>query len=248
MSYLRAEEILPKELLEAVQQYVNGQSVYIPAKEKSDWGSGTDTKQVLDSRNREIYEKYRAGASVQTLAVEYALSDKSIQRIIRTQKEQKMAMNTRRNKMSEYRYINLQAQPELKNTAARWFHEKWGVPEAAYLECMEEYLSGTTKNGWYLCMDGDAIVAGLGVIDNDFHDRKDLAPNVCAVYTEEACRCQGIAGKLLDMAVEDMKAKGVTPLYLLTDHTSFYERYGWEFLCMAQGDGEEEPSRLYIHK
>ncbi len=41
-----------------------------------------------------------------------------------------------------------------------------------------------------------SIVAGLGVIENDFHNRKDLAPNVCAVYTEEDCRCKGIAGKL----------------------------------------------------
>ena len=248
MSYLRAEEILPKELLEAVQQYVNGQSVYIPAKEKSDWGSGTDTKQVLDFRNREIFEKYLAGISVQNLATEYALSEKSIQRIIREQRTQNIAENARRNKMREYKYIDLMTQPELKSGAAKWFHEKWGIPEEAYLTCMEEYLSGATKNGWYLCLDGERIVAGLGVIDNDFHDRKDLAPNVCAVYTDETYRCQGIAGKLLNMAVEDMKAKDVTPLYLLTDHTSFYERYGWEFLCMAQGDGEDEPSRIYIHK
>ena len=34
---------------------------------------------------------------------------------------------------------------------------------------------------------------------------------------------------------------------LVTDHTSFYERYGWQFYCMVQCDGEEEPSRLYIH-
>ena len=248
MSYLRAEEILPKELLEAVQQYVDGQSVYIPAKEKSDWGSGTDTKQILDVRNREIYEKHLAGASIQTLAGEYALSEKSIQRIVREQRTQSIAENTRRITMSEYEYIDLMKKPELKIAAAKWFHEMWGIPEEAYLSCMEEYLSGATKNGWYLCLDGEKIVAGLGVIDNDFHDRKDLAPNVCAVYTEVAYRGQGIAGKLLTMAVEEMRAKGVTPIYLLTDHTSFYERYGWEFLCMAQGDGEEEPSRIYIHK
>ena len=36
--------------------------------------------------------------------------------------------------------------------------------------------------------------------------------------------------------------------YLLTDHTGFYERYGWEFLCMAQGDGDSKPSRMYIHR
>ena len=50
------------------------------------------------------------------------------------------------------------------------------------------------------------------------------------------------------MAVEDLKAKGISPVYLLTDHVGFYERYGWEFLCMVQGDGEVEMSRMYVHK
>ena len=34
MSYIRAEEVLPKELLASVQQYVDGQMLYIPRKEK----------------------------------------------------------------------------------------------------------------------------------------------------------------------------------------------------------------------
>ena len=97
-------------------------------------------------------------------------------------------------------------------------------------------------------MDGEKIVGGLGVIENDFHDRKDLTPNICAVYTEEEYRCIGIAGHLLDMAVEDLRAKGISPVYLITDHTSFYERYGWEFLCMVQGDGEPHMTRMYIHR
>lgn len=148
----------------------------------------------------------------------------------------------------EYRFVDLKEIPEMKDAAAEWFHEKWGIPTEAYLECMEDYLSGKTEFGWYLCLDGERIAGGLGVIENDFHDRKDLAPNVCAVYTEEDCRCQGIAGTLLDMAVEEMRAKGISPVYLLTDHTDFYERYGWEFLCMAQGDGDSEMSRMYIHR
>ena len=88
----------------------------------------------------------------------------------------------------------------------------------------------------------------MGVIENDFHDRADLAPNVCAVYTEETCRGKGIAGQLLTIVVDDMKSKGITPIYLVTDHTGFYERYGWEFLCMVQGDGEPDMSRMYIHR
>ncbi len=150
--------------------------------------------------------------------------------------------------MTQFTHITLKQQPELKEQAAEWFHEKWGVPKEAYLECMESYLSGESEYGWYLCMDGNSIVGGLGVIENDFHNRPDLAPNICAVYTEESHRRMGIAGQLLDMAVEDLREKGISPVYLLTDHTGFYERYGWEFLCMAQGDGEAEMSRMYIHR
>lgn len=150
--------------------------------------------------------------------------------------------------MDELRIVDLRVNPKIKNDAAEWFHSKWGVPTEAYLECMESYLSGETEYGWYLCLDGEKIVAGLGVIENDFHDRKDLTPNVCAVYTEEAYRCRGIAGKLLNYVVEECKAKGIYPLYLVTDHTNFYERYGWRFLCMVQGDGEPEMTRMYIHE
>ena len=149
--------------------------------------------------------------------------------------------------MSDYKYITLREQSELRDSAANWFHSKWGVPTEAYLECMNAYLEQQTELGWYLCLRGEQIIGGLGVIENDFHDRKDLTPNVCAVYTEEDARRQGVAGHLLNMAVEDLRTKGISPVYLLTDHTGFYERYGWEFLCMVQGDGEETMSRMYVH-
>lgn len=150
--------------------------------------------------------------------------------------------------MEELKFITLREKKEIKEAAANWFHHKWGVPQEAYSECMDAYLNGETEYGWYLCLNGEEIAAGLGVIENDFHDRKDLTPNVCAVYTEEKYRGRGIAGKLLNMAVEDLKAKNVSPLYLITNHIGFYERYGWEFLCMVQGDGEPEMTRMYIHR
>ena len=150
--------------------------------------------------------------------------------------------------MKEFQYIALREKPELMNTAAQWFNSKWGVPTEAYLECMESYLKQETELGWFLCLDGEKIVGGLGVIENDFHDRPDLTPNVCAVYTEESHRKMGIAGNLLNMAVADLRAKGISPAYLVTDHTGFYERYGWEFYSMAQGDGQPQMTRLYIHR
>lgn len=149
----------------------------------------------------------------------------------------------------DYKIIRINDKPELKEAAARWFHSKWGVPEDAYLSSMEESLKGKSPvPQWYLAMEGSRIIGGMGVIENDFHNRKDLTPNVCAVYTEPDRRGQGVAGTLLNFVCHDMKAQGIPTLYLVTDHTAFYERYGWEFLCMVQGDGEQELSRMYIHR
>lgn len=151
--------------------------------------------------------------------------------------------------LNDYEVIRLLDKPEIKEQAAQWFHERWGIPVKSYLESMEDCLTGSKAvPQWYVAMEDSDIIGGLGVIENDFHDRKDLAPNVCAVYTDEDKRCSGIVGALLKYACADMKAYGIDTLYLVTDHSSFYERYGWKFLCMVQGDGEPDMTRMYIHR
>lgn len=145
--------------------------------------------------------------------------------------------------------VRITDRPELKEKAAQRFHEKWCVPYEAYLESMEEAIAGKgAVPQWYLALDGVRIAAGMGVIENDFHDQKDLAPNVCAVFTEPDCRCMGLAGKLLAFVSDDMKSRGISTLYLATDHDSFYERYGWEYLCPVTQDGDDKPSRMYVHR
>lgn len=150
--------------------------------------------------------------------------------------------------MCDFNIIKIQEHKELSAYAAEWFHQKWGIPKEAYEQSMAECLRGTSVvPQWYVVMLEQEIIAGIGVIENDFHDRRDLTPNVCAVYVEEAYRCRGIAGKMLRFVCDEFTKKGIDTLYLVTDHVSFYERYGWEFLCMVQGDGEEEKSRMYVH-
>lgn len=151
--------------------------------------------------------------------------------------------------MNKLKIIALREKPELKEIMAKWFHEKWQVPESSYLESMDSCLKGMESvPQWYVAMDGNEIVGGIGIIENDFHDRKDLTPNVCALYVEKNYRHNGIAGNLLNYVCEDMRGKGVDTLYLITDHTSFYERYGWEFLCMVQSVGESHMTRMYLHQ
>lgn len=150
--------------------------------------------------------------------------------------------------MGECRIIKISEEPGLTEQAAQWFHEKWQVPVEAYCQSMLSAIAGDPIQEWYVVLDEGKIIAGAGVIANDFHDQKDLSPNVCAVYTEPAYRRLGLAGRLLDFIVTERKEKGVTPIYLLTDHTNFYERYGWEYLCMAQNEGENHQSRIYLHR
>ena len=148
--------------------------------------------------------------------------------------------------MESWRIQTIADHPELLDKTAEWFHAKWGIPLEAYRGSIEESLTGCAVPRWYVAMEDGKIIGGLGVIENDFHDRKDLAPNVCAVYVEPEHRCRGLAGELLGRVCRDMKALGFEKLYLVTDHTSFYERYGWEYLCMVQGGGEPEMTRMYV--
>lgn len=84
MSYRNAEEILPVEILELIQQYVDGENIYIPRKSENrkTWGEGTQLKAELTARNREIYQGYLEGMKMAELADKYFLSEKSIQRIV----------------------------------------------------------------------------------------------------------------------------------------------------------------------
>lgn len=89
MHYIRAVEILPQELIEQLQQYVDGAVIYIPKKkeDKKAWGEKTATKKELAKRNMKIYTDFLTGKSIKELAEEYFLAEKSIQRIIRQEKQ-----------------------------------------------------------------------------------------------------------------------------------------------------------------
>ena len=85
MSYIKAEEILPEELIRQIQKYVDGVYIYIPRKPgtRHSWGQKTDYKAELKARNDRIRNDYAAGTGVTALSRNYHLSEKSIRRILR---------------------------------------------------------------------------------------------------------------------------------------------------------------------
>lgn len=151
--------------------------------------------------------------------------------------------------MEGYSIIKIRERKELAERAAQWFCQKWNIPQQVYAQSVQACLQNASAvPQWYVVLDGQAVVAGLGVIENDFHTRKDLTPNVCAVYVEKEYRNRGIAGQMLQFACDDFAEKGIDTLYLVTDHDSFYERYGWEFLCMVREEDGQTMARMYRHK
>lgn len=85
MKYIKADNILPDEIIELIQQYIDGEYIYIPRKKDQQmaWGEKNGTKDNLRNRNIEIYEAYANGKSIIELTEEYFLSESSIRRIIR---------------------------------------------------------------------------------------------------------------------------------------------------------------------
>ena len=84
MSYVKAVDVLQDEILELIQNYVDGEYIYIPRKEdnKKSWGENTDYRKEIEKRNSMIYEEYKTGVKIKILAEKYFLSEKSIQRIV----------------------------------------------------------------------------------------------------------------------------------------------------------------------
>ena len=90
MSYVKAVDVLPDEILAIIQNYVDGEYIYIPRKEdnKKSWGENTNSRKEIRMRKSKIYEDYKRGIKVKDLAEKYFLSDKSIQRIVLQKKNE----------------------------------------------------------------------------------------------------------------------------------------------------------------
>lgn len=80
----KKEKKLPTELIEKIQEYVDGETVYIPKKtnRRRKWGASHGNDLALAERNAEIYAKYKNGKSVRKLSDEYYISTQGIYKIL----------------------------------------------------------------------------------------------------------------------------------------------------------------------
>ncbi|MDF9824173.1 N-acetylglutamate synthase-like GNAT family acetyltransferase [Breznakia sp. PF5-3] len=143
--------------------------------------------------------------------------------------------------------ISIREQQTYALEAIRYFQAKWGdiVDEKVYEDSILKSLQATSNlPQWYLLFDSNTIAGCAGLIENDFINRTDLKPWLCALYVEENYRGNRYAKLLIDKIKDDTKQMGYERLYLCSDHIGYYEQYGFTYI----GDGEHpdgETSRIY---
>ncbi len=134
------------------------------------------------------------------------------------------------NNVVDFRILSLAEHIEYQPLASEWVAKRWHMTNRDYFATMRERKPNSVTPQWYIAMEGYRLVGILGVVDYDNHAELEITPNLCGLYVEEDCRGRGIARALLNYAQEDMQAKGVDKLYLLTKTTGYYEKLGYKYL------------------
>lgn len=88
MKYIKANNVLPEKIIKIIQEYIDGEFIYIPRKNgrQKAWGEKKGTRNILKNRNNDIFQNYNHGITVKRLSQMYYLSEQSIRRIISIQK------------------------------------------------------------------------------------------------------------------------------------------------------------------
>lgn len=80
--YKNARDVLPEKLIREIQKYVRGEHLYIPQTERKGWGEQSGTRDAMERRNKEIFQKYMDGIGIAELSDIYHLSEERIRGIL----------------------------------------------------------------------------------------------------------------------------------------------------------------------
>ncbi|NNC46119.1 MAG: GNAT family N-acetyltransferase [Winogradskyella sp.] len=142
--------------------------------------------------------------------------------------------------------ISIRQNPNYKDRAIRYFQQSWkSVWPIIYEDCITHSISA--KNDlpqWYLLEKDKTIIGFAGLITNDFISRGDLYPWVCGLFIDEHHRGHAYASILLQKAKSDAQSFGFKFLYLCTELSGFYEKYGFEYIGQGYHPWESE-SKIY---
>lgn len=122
----------------------------------------------------------------------------------------------------------------------------WGAGQFLYeLLSKDKFKETVGENSKVLMLtDGDELISFCTYAEKDDIQPTDLTPWIGFVYTFPEYRGHRHAGKLFQEIEGLAKAEKVHEIYISTNHTGLYEKYGCEFY-QVMDDIHGEPSRVY---
>lgn len=103
------------------------------------------------------------------------------------------------------------------------------------------------KSRVLMLVSGDNLISFCTYAEKDDIQPTELTPWIGFVYTFPEYRGHRYAGRLFQEIEKLAKADGVHEIFISTDHTGLYEKYGCEFLQMMN-DINGNPSRVYVKR
>ncbi|MGN0806908.1 MAG: GNAT family N-acetyltransferase [Candidatus Coproplasma sp.] len=107
---------------------------------------------------------------------------------------------------------------------------------------LEEMLGGWCK--LFMLTEGDTLISFLTFSARDDIFDTELTPWLGFFHTDPQFRGKGYGQKLLGYACEIARQSGYDAVYISTDHTGLYEKFGFNYIDTAD-DFHGNPSRVY---
>ncbi|MCL2372520.1 MAG: GNAT family N-acetyltransferase [Defluviitaleaceae bacterium] len=82
MKYRNATELLPPQLLQELQQYAQGETLYVPRVKRKSWGEGTGAKSFYLQRDMDIKSRFKQGDNIEKLGDEFFISEDAVKKIV----------------------------------------------------------------------------------------------------------------------------------------------------------------------
>lgn len=122
----------------------------------------------------------------------------------------------------------------------------WGAGQYLYELLSQKKLNDAVgENSKVLLLTNeDELISFCTYSEKDDIQPTVLTPWIGFVYTFPQYRGHRYAGKLFQKIENLAKAEKVHDIFISTNHTGLYEKYGWEFYQMMN-DMHGEPSRIY---
>lgn len=141
---------------------------------------------------------------------------------------------------------SIRKNPAYKDKAIAYLQQAWSeVAPIIYDDCISHSIDAEQPlPQWYLLEKGDEIIGCAGLVTNDFISRMDLYPWLCAIFIDERFRGNDYGRLLIEHAKKDTRELGFKYLNLCTDHTGYYEKYGFAYIGQGYHPWGEE-SRIY---